>query len=395
MKCSKCGTETDGNFCTNCGAKIEAEVQTLPTQQVIGTSDNSVEITNNKKTKKGSKKPFYKKWWFIGAIIILVIISATSIKNSIKSKFDWNDIVLSEMLPEPPSCKGKVISNTSEQLNIDIENITEKEYEEYVTKCKELGFDVDSKKESSSYDAYNNDGYKLELYLISDSMSITLNSPMEMDNITWPSSTAGYKLPTPESEIGKFEYEYDDSFSVYIGNTTQSDYADYVNECNSYGFEVDYKKDDDYYHAYDEEGYYVTVTYQGYNIMKITIEAPDKSDDLTDAEESTTEETTEKTTVKSSTNKKQSKSDNDIDPDFKKAMDSYEEFMFDYVDFIKDYNSNPSDLKLIAEYSEYLINLEKVEKDFEKLDEDDMTDAELAYYIDVQARVNKKMLELD
>ncbi|MDD6830762.1 MAG: hypothetical protein PUE37_04095 [Firmicutes bacterium] len=38
-------------------------------------------------------------------------------------------------------------------------------------------------------------------------------------------------------------------------------------------------------------------------------------------------------------------------------MDSYEDFMNDYADFMKKYKSNPSDVSLLADYADYMTKL--------------------------------------
>ena len=80
--------------------------------------------------------------------------------------------------------------------------------------------------------------------------------------------------------------------------------------------------------------------------------------------------------------------------EFKAAMDSYEAFMNEYVDFMKKYNSNPSDFDLLTDYADYMSKYSEFVEDFEKWDDEEMNTAETAYYIDVQARVSKKLLEI-
>ena len=86
--------------------------------------------------------------------------------------------------------------------------------------------------------------------------------------------------------------------------------------------------------------------------------------------------------------------DTGIDADFKSAMDSYEKFMNDYVDFMKKYYANPSDLSLLADYADFMSDYTNYVEDFEAWEDEDLNSAELAYYIDVQTRVNKKLLEV-
>lgn len=80
--------------------------------------------------------------------------------------------------------------------------------------------------------------------------------------------------------------------------------------------------------------------------------------------------------------------------DFKNAMDSYEKFMDEYVAFMKKYKANPTDLSILSNYSDYLKRYSEFVNDFEKWENDDLNTDELAYYVDVQARVSKKLLEI-
>jgi len=85
---------------------------------------------------------------------------------------------------------------------------------------------------------------------------------------------------------------------------------------------------------------------------------------------------------------------NKIGSDFKEAMDSYETFMNDYVEFMKKYQAKPTDLNLLSDYTDYMSKYTKFVSDFEKWENDDLNTEELAYYLDVQTRVTKKLLEV-
>ncbi len=365
MKCNQCGKEFEGNFCTECGTKVEAEVSVVP--------------SNPKPTKK--KKPFFLRWWFILLAIIVVFIGSLVVSAG-GEKIVWDEMILGEILPEPPAAKGKIHENSAEELWVEINKISDKEYNDYVESCKNKGFTVDAVLNSYSFNAFNADGYKLSLsYYSSNTMlSMQLECPMEMETISWPTSTAGKKLPVPKSTIGKFSYEHDDSFFVYVGDTSKTDYANYVNACSKKGFNIDYDKGDDYYYADNKEGWHISVRYTGNNTMTIEINAPDETDNSAD-------ETKPASTEKEST-------DNSLNSDFKAAMDSYENFMDEYVEFMKKYKANPSDLGLLADYADYMSKYADFVEDFGKWENENMSAAETAYYIDVQARVNKKLLEV-
>lgn len=371
MKCNCCGVEFEGNFCTECGAKAPEQFQQP--------------VTETAKPKK-NKKPFYRRWWFVLLVIVAVIAVAISILN-MGEKIVWNEIILSEMLPEPPADRGEIHTNSAEELWIDIDDISDKQYNDYVEACKADGFTVEPESSSSSFSAFNAEGYKLSLSHYSEELSINLDKPMELSAIKWPISAAGKQLPVPESSIGKFSYEYDDDFFVYIGETSKTDYDEYVEACSEKGFDVDYDKGEKYYSADNDEGWHIRLCYEGNNIMSIDIDAP--SEDVSNNNAVVPSE--------AETEKKEENKDADnsiLDPDFKAAMDSYESFMNEYVDFMKKFDNNSSDLSLLAEYADYMSKYSEFVEGFEKWNDEEMNNAETAYYIDVQARVSKKLLEL-
>lgn len=322
--------------------------------------------------------------------LVLVALMICTLSSCGAEKIVWDDIILGEMLPEPPGDKGDIHSNSADDLWIDINDLSDKQFNDYVEACKEKGFTVDAESNSSSYEAYNAEGYNLRLshYGNNADMSIQLEAPMEMEDITWPTSAAGKQLPAPKSTIGKFSHEYDDNFFVYVGDTSKADYAEYVKACSEKGFNVDYSKGDDYYYADNSEGWHISVCYEGNNIMSVDIDAPSEDDNSNDTPTSSA--------VSSAASSKPSTSNTNtgLDPDFKAAMDSYEEFMDDYVAFMKKYKANPNDLSLLADYSDYLSDYADFVEDFEKWDDEELNAAETAYYIDVQARVSKKLLEV-
>ena len=388
MKCKQCGTEFEGKFCPECGAKTEAETPITPPP----IQQQAAPVQTGKAKKK--KKPFFLRWWFILLAIIVVGVIALN-AGSGGEKIVWDDIILGDMLPEPPANKGEIHTNSADDLWIDINDLSDKQFNDYVDACKEKGFTVDAESNSSSYDAYNAEGYKLSLghYGNDADMSIRLEAPMDMTTITWPTSAAGKQLPTPKSTTGKFSYEYDDNFFVYVGNTSKTDYAEYVNACSEKGFNVDYSKGDDYYYADNSEGWHISVRYEGNNIMSIDIDAPsedDNNDTTTPSTDSSaqTPDTTEKEPDKDTSN------NGGLDPDFKAAMDSYENFMDEYVAFMKKYKANPSDLSLLTDYADYMSRYADFVEDFDKWDDEEMNASETSYYIDVQARVSKKLLEV-
>ncbi|MGI6200474.1 MAG: DUF6591 domain-containing protein [Christensenellales bacterium] len=80
-------------------------------------------------------------------------------------------------------------------------------------------------------------------------------------------------------------------------------------------------------------------------------------------------------------------------PAFQEAMDSYEAFMDEYVAIVQQYRENPNDMGLLSDYTAYMSKYADFVEDFEQWDDEEMNEAETAYYIEVQARVSKKLLD--
>lgn len=405
MKCSHCGAEYEGNFCPECGARAESQSPATPPpiQQPAANRQNPVppvggNVAAYQKPKK-PKKPIYKKWWFyvIAAVALIAIISAISGGKGKGEKIEWSKIELRDQLPEPPSNRGTLFENSDEEFWVSLDGVSDDQYNDYLDACVDKGFTVDADKSSYSYKAYNADGYSLDMSHIGDGLSITLKAPMKFGSITWPSSTVGNMLPAPKSTTGKFSYEHDDSFFVYVSETSKADYDQYVADCSANGFNIDYDKGDTYYRADNADGYHISLKYEGNNIMAVEIKASKNSDAGT-SEPETTEPSTE-TTAPSESNATETKPNDTglvdgMRKDFKDAMDSYEAFMDEYVAFMKKYSDNPSDVGLLADYTKYMSKYADMVEKFDKWESEDLNDAELAYYIDVQARVSKKLLDV-
>ena len=83
-----------------------------------------------------------------------------------------------------------------------------------------------------------------------------------------------------------------------------------------------------------------------------------------------------------------------IRPEFKAAMDAYEEFYGEYCEFLEKYSENPSDATLIGQYGKMMAKMTEVNAAFEKWNDADMTTAEAAYYLEVNGRVLQKLAKV-
>lgn len=80
-------------------------------------------------------------------------------------------------------------------------------------------------------------------------------------------------------------------------------------------------------------------------------------------------------------------------PEFKEAMDAYEDFYTEYCDFLKEYTANPTDLSLLTKYGDMVERAEKMDEAFEAWDDEDLNNDELKYYLEVTNRVMQKMTD--
>lgn len=119
---------------------------------------------------------------------------------------------------------------------------------------------------------------------------------------------------------------------------------------------------------------------------------PEILPETTQPTQTTLEETTEPevTTVPETT----TDSENTIRPEFKKAMDAYEEFYDEYCDLMVKYTKNPTDFSLLAKYGNMLSKMTEIDAAFEKWNDADMTTAEAAYYLEVNGRVLQKLAKI-
>lgn len=87
-------------------------------------------------------------------------------------------------------------------------------------------------------------------------------------------------------------------------------------------------------------------------------------------------------------------SEDGLGADFKQSMDDYEAFFDEYVAFMKKYKENPSDMTMLAELGGMLEKESKMMKDFDSINQDELSSEELSYYLEVQSRILKKLSEV-
>lgn len=227
------------------------------------------------------------KWFkiatgFIAGILVIPFFSTFFANKDIKT-ISWSEIVLGNIIPEPASHKAEIITNSSHSLSINIYDTSSKEYYEYISECKGNAFTVDAEEDDNSYNAFNHEGYHLNLNYDDDDdkMTIDLDEPRSFDSYVWPTSGFATLLPKPKSSVGDITENTEERFDILVGESSFDDYTDYVNQCKALGYTVDIFKDKKSFSAKNTDGYKLNVSYIGYNAMQICLEIPEYSVNLT------------------------------------------------------------------------------------------------------------------
>ena len=221
-----------------------------------------------------------------------------------------------------------------------------------------------------------------------------INEATKGKGFEMPDTDIAKMLPDPGSNYGEVIYSSEDGFSVNIYKYSKDDYRKYVKECAKAGFDVDAKSSDTMYTAENDNEYSLGLFYyEDSKEMSLSLKTKTIEQDNTENQSSTDDTNTSGTEDTQTDN---STADNgDIRPEIKEAIDSYESFMNEYVEFMKKYESSNDVASLAAQYTEFASKYADVESKFDALENDDLNDAETTYYIEVQTRINNKLLEIN
>lgn len=340
------------------------------------------------------------------SVIVLVVAMTLLLIACGGKKYEWPDSGISSLLPQPDSSNGEILNDDAESFEITVTGVSSDQYEAYIERCQEKGFTVDSETNSFSYEAYNEEGYKLSLFYdkSDESMDITLEIPRTFGEYRWPDSEIARLLPVPKSNTGSIEWERSDGFLLYVSNTPIEDYTDYVDQCAGKGFDVDYDKGDKFYYALNAEGYSITLSYEGYNVMYLRIEKPDEAvgeqseQDTSDTEKPEDMEGTENTANQGDDESPENSAGSEEYVDgmrltFKEAMDSYEAFFDEYCEFMEKYSDAADTSGMLTDYLEYMEKYADAMEKLGKIGEKDLNSEELKYYTEVMGRINQKLLD--
>ena len=257
---------------------------------------------------------------------------------------------------------------------------------------------------------------------------LALSKKDEVETFTWPETELTAQIPTPSwaddsARAGKTtlegELRHDSStyFSCYVAASAE-EYEEYVDACAEAGFTADYSRDSDSYTAQNEAGYELWLRYYDEDdssyevaVMYVSLYAPDEEDEAAneDAEDETADAAAaedaaadDADAADAEANDAEGSSSDDtadaseVDPELAARLDAYEAFMDSYVDFMLEYaDAGDADAAaMLADYAQMMAEYAELAAELEEWDTDEMSAADLAYYLEGTARVEARLLEL-
>lgn len=85
----------------------------------------------------------------------------------------------------------------------------------------------------------------------------------------------------------------------------------------------------------------------------------------------------------------------DVDENFRAAMNEYEAFIDEYVKFIKKYEKAGAPVSMLADYTKMTAKYSEFAAAMAEYESEELSDADAAYLIEVNARVQAKLLTLN
>ncbi len=208
----------------------------------------------------------------------------------------------------------------------------------------------------------------------------TVGEAVNADNASWPSNSLTAKLPTPKSADIEIVFETSDVFSARVKGVTTDDFREYAEKCKEMGFTIDTVMTSNSFIGYNSENYKVFLIHSD-DVLDIDITV-----DLTNE---TNESTADDTTIED-----KETAENKVSSEFKELMDSYEEFFNEYVDFMKKYNNSSDKTSMLTDYADFMSKYADMMSKLNAIDEDELSEEDAVYYVEVSARITKKLSEV-
>ena len=369
MICKNCNTEFDGMFCPMCGTKCDAG-QNVSTESPAQTSPGVYDFSDSK-TKDTGK-----------------VNADPAVQNqSVSNTFTQNGAT--------QSAPGVyTFQNADQSGNIGNPDISQNQKKPIY-------------KRSILYILI---GIIVFLIIVISGISCACNSCAQKSSTrssgisksydAWPSFGLAKMLPAPDSDKIEVHSNDSDYFSCDVESIDEKAFDAYVSACIEKGFDKNYSSFSGSYNAENKDGYALSLyLFTSSDEMDITLTAPKK--ETTKPTQKPTVKETQKPTVKETQKPTEAKKETEkedsgtVTPSFKELMDEYERFMDDYIAFMKDYENSDDVMGMLNDYSTWLSDYTDWVKKIDDIDEDELSIADLNYYLEVTNRVTEKLLEIE
>lgn len=162
--------------------------------ETAGNGGNNIPQTVS--TPDGKPPKGKKKWpMIVGIIVVLFIVARiASCAGMGKSKdevrtFTWPTSGIATELPKPKTNKGSINENSSESFSATLEEVSQADYDDYVTACKEANYTDFSGEGTDDFEATAPSGAKLTLSYYSSSKSLDIELEVPTDDTTQTDAT--------------------------------------------------------------------------------------------------------------------------------------------------------------------------------------------------------------
>ena len=225
----------------------------------------------------------------------------------------------------------------------------------------------------------------------------TTRDPTEdFSEFRWPNSAIASLLPVPNSSFGRIWIESSSQLSVDVGNTTQAEFNAYVDGCMNKGFNVDYARlGNDFFTAENEAGYSLLLSFNNDNeIMTIALNAPREDEPEPEPEDEPELEVEPEQTP-------ELPDENDDEPitsdvEWREFLRLYEEWIDRYIEILEKYNADPTDLSILNDYLEMMVELAEWAEMAEQIEVDLANDPNaLREYMETLSRIIIKLSEVE
>lgn len=262
MKCSKCGAELseDTKFCSYCGQKIEVTPPPIVEETEIPPIPHveSVKEQKARKAKADAPKSFADKAKDKG-------IESWN-KLSLYGKVTTVSIAVFVLLCLVALLAGKTAAVVIAIVQIAMAVVSILMHKGVIRlEQKKLWLKWLVLAVAILFTALNVMSYSWGTKTPSTGQNPSSTNHSSDDNveqIDWENITLSKVLPEPQSNMMDLLHNGEDWLNVTVHDISENDYLEYVRWCKEdYGFTVDSDSFDDYFYAYNQEGYCLTLLY--------------------------------------------------------------------------------------------------------------------------------------